>query len=217
VTKPEILGSIMSSYTRVVCMACAEKDIDFTLTETLLGAPILQGIHPLGKMPVLRHGDVTLFESKAIATYLDLVFDGPKLIPDNPRLAALTEQWVSFVNTTVDPVLIRVYVTAYALPRTADGKPDRALIEGVLPALRDHVTILDRAVAKTGYLAGNAFTLADINLMPILFYLRALPESAEAMMAARNLSAYYDRHAQRPSFQNTIPPLEPPRRHPPSA
>jgi len=33
-----------------------------------LGAREVFAIHPFGKMPVMRHGDVELFESKAIAT-----------------------------------------------------------------------------------------------------------------------------------------------------
>ena len=61
-------------------MACDEKGIDYVLTETPLNAPAIFEIHPLGKMPVLRHGNFVLFESKAIATYLDRSFAGPQLI-----------------------------------------------------------------------------------------------------------------------------------------
>ncbi|HKU98750.1 MAG TPA: glutathione S-transferase N-terminal domain-containing protein [Vineibacter sp.] len=60
---PEIIGSVQSTYTRVVCMVCEEKGIKYVLTERPLHAPELRALHPLGKMPVLRHGDVTLFES----------------------------------------------------------------------------------------------------------------------------------------------------------
>ncbi len=70
-TKPEVIGSSKSTYTRVVRMVCEEKGIEYTLTETAIFAPELFTVHPLGKMPALRHGDVCLFESKAIATYLD--------------------------------------------------------------------------------------------------------------------------------------------------
>ena len=74
--KPEVIGSKRSSYTRVVRMACEEKGIDYVFTEALLGAPEIFAIHPFGKMPVMRHGDVELFESKAIATYFDRCFSG---------------------------------------------------------------------------------------------------------------------------------------------
>lgn len=210
--KPEILGSLRSGYTRVVCMACEEKGIDYVLTETQLGAPELRRIHPFGKMPVLRLGDFELCESKAIATYLDRSFGGPQLIPPDPRLAALTEQWVSLVNTVMDATLIRTYLFAYALPKTADGKPDQKIIDAVMPAVRTQLGVLDEAVAKTGHLVGDQFTLADINLLPILYYIRQLPEGAVALAPATHLGRYYDRHAQRPSFERTMPPAGPPRR-----
>ena len=77
-------------------------------------------------MPVLRHGDVELFESKAIATYLDKVFPAPFVLPSDPKLLALVEQWVSLVNTLIDHTIIRTYLFAYIAPGTPDGSPNRA-------------------------------------------------------------------------------------------
>jgi glutathione S-transferase len=211
-TKPEILGSLRSSYTRVVRMACEEKGIEYTLTEIMLGAPELRRVHPFGKMPVLRHGNFELCESKAIATYLDRSFGGPELIPTDPRLAGLTEQWVSLVNTVMDATLVRTYLFAYAVPKTADGAPDQKIIDAATPAVQTQLTVLDEAVAKTGYLVGDQFTLADINLLPILYYIRQLPVGASALAPETHLGRYYACHAARPSFTRTIPPLGPPRR-----
>jgi glutathione S-transferase len=211
-TKPEIIGSAKSTYTWVVRMVCEEKGIDYALIETPLHAPEIMAIHPLGKMPVLRHGEVELFESKAIATWLDRSFAGPRLFPDDPRRAALVEQWVSLVNTVIDRTLIRTYLFAYIATRTADGAPDRDAIAAVMPAVRQQLEILDRAVAKTGYLVDDQFTFADINLLPILYRVGQFPEGAEALAAATHLARYFDRHAARPSFIRTIPPAGPPRR-----
>ena len=210
--KPEIIGSTRSTYTRVVRMVCEEKGIDHTLTDVPLGAPELAAIHPFGRMPVLRHGDVELFESKAIATYLDRVFPAPFVLPTEPLLAALTEQWVSLVNTLIDRTIIRTYLFAYIAPGTSDGSPNRAAIEAVMPALRQQVAVLDKAVAATGHLVGDTFTFADINLMPLLHRLKIPPEGAAALAGAKHLSAYYERHAQRPSFVRTEPPAGAPRR-----
>jgi glutathione S-transferase len=210
--KPEIIGSERSTYTRVVRMVCAEKGIDYQLTEVWLGAPVLAAIHPLGKMPVLRHGEVELFESKAIATYLERSFPGPLVFPSDPHLAALTEQWVSLVNTVIDRTLIRTYLYAYIVPRMSGGKPDRAAIEAAMPAVREQIGILDRAVAQTGYLVGDHFTFADINLLPILHRVGQAPEGAAALAAAPHLAAYYEKHSARPSFVSTMPPAAPPGR-----
>src|SRR4051794_32792828 len=56
-TKPEIIGSARSTYTWAVCMVCEEKGIEYSLMETPLRAPEIMAIHPLGRMPVLRHGE----------------------------------------------------------------------------------------------------------------------------------------------------------------
>jgi glutathione S-transferase len=212
VAKPEIIGSIRSTYTRTACMVCEEKGIDYVLTETPLQAAELRAIHPFGKMPVLRHGDVELCESKAIATWLDRSFPAPFVFPSDPRLAALTEQWVSLVNTVIDRTVIRTYLYAYIAPGTADGKPNRAAIDAVLPAVREQVAVLDQAVTESGHLVGDQFTFADINLLPILHRLQQAPEGAQALANATHLAAYYKRHAARPSFQRTDPPAGPPGR-----
>ena len=209
---PEIIGSMRSTYTRVACMVCEEKGIEYVLTEKPLHAPEIRAIHPFGKMPVLRHGDVELFESKAIATYLDKSFPAPFVFPSDPRLAALTEQWVSLVNTVIDRTLVRTYLFAYIAPKTADGTPDRDAIAAVMPAVREQIGVLDKAVARTGYLVGEEFTFADINLLPILHRVRQAPEGRRAVAAAKHLSRYYERHATRPSFERTNPPAGPPGR-----
>jgi glutathione S-transferase len=206
----EIIGFAPSTYVRAARMVCEEKSIPYQLIPSRPHAAEVAAIHPFGKIPVMRHGDFELCESKAIATYLDLAFPGPRVFPTEPRHAALTEQWVSLVNTRIDGTLIRIYLFAYIFPKTDDGKPDRKAIDAVAPALADEVGLLDRAVAKGGYLAGDGFTYADINLMPILYYIRNFPEGAAAIAAGKSLSAYYDRLAQRASFTNTTPPPPPP-------
>ncbi len=202
----EIIGPAQSTYTRVVRMVCEEKAIPYELKQSPPHSPDVDAIHPFGKVPVMRHGDFELCESKAIATYLDLSFPGPKLIPTDPRHAALTEQWVSLVNTKIDGTLVRTYLLNYIFPKTSDGSPDRKVIDAVVPAVKQEIELLDRAVAKGGFLAGDSFTFADINVMPILAYLKNFPEAGSAIAAAKSLSAYYDRLAARPSFQKTIPP-----------
>ena len=202
----EIIGPAPSTYTRVVRMVCEEKAVPYDFKQSPPHSPDVDAIHPFGKVPVMRHGDFELCESKAIATYLDLSFPGPKLIPTDPRHAALTEQWVSLVNTKMDGTLIRTYLVSYVFPKTGDGSPDRKAIDAVVPAVKQEIDLLDRTIAKGGFLAGDSFTFADINVMPILAYLKNFPESGSAIADAKALSAYYDRLAARPSFQKTVPP-----------
>src|SRR5215467_16246535 len=142
----EIIGFAQSTYVRVARMVCEEKGILYELKPSRPHAPEVTAIHPFGKIPVMRHGDFELCESKAIATYLDLAFPGPCLFPTEPRRAALTEQWVWLVNSRIDGTLIRTYLFAYIFPKTEDGRPDRKAIDAVSPALADEIGLLDRAV-----------------------------------------------------------------------
>ena len=209
--KLEIIGIPQSTFVRVVRMVCEEKGVPYELKPAGPHSPEINALHPFGKVPGMRHGDVELCESQAIANYIDRTFDGPKVIPQDPKQAAEVEQWVSLINTVVDPVWIRTYLLNYIFPKGKDGKPDRAAIEGALPAMRKQADILDKAVAKSGHLAGNGFTLADIDLMPILFYVRQFPEGGEIIKSTKNLEGYFARHSARPSFKNTMPPPPPAR------
>jgi glutathione S-transferase len=177
----EIIGIAPSTYTRVARMACEEKGVSYELKPATPHAPEVLAIHPFGKIPVLRHGDFEVCETRALAAYIDRAFDGPALFPSNPRDLARAEQWVSLVNTVLDRTMVRTYLFGYFFPKTGDGKPDRAMIDGALPELRAQIALLDKAVKPTGHLAGDRFSFADINLMPILYYLNKLPEAADAI------------------------------------
>jgi glutathione S-transferase len=208
-TPVEIIGIPQSTYTRVIRIACEEKGVPYDLHVAAPHSPDVEAIHPFGRVPAFRHGDLELCETTAIARYLDAAFDGPKLFPTEPRTGAIAEKWVSLVNSYMDRTLVRTYLLAYAFPKTADKSPDRAVIDGVVGDVRAQLALLDGAVAPTGYLAGDAFSFADANVMPILAYLKNLPESGEAIAALPHLSAYYARNAERPSFVNTVPPPPP--------
>ena len=202
----QIIGAPQSNYVWVTRIACIEKGVPYTLVPVMPHTPEVDAIHPFGKIPALRHGEVTLCESRAITFYIDHAFAGPPLAPRDPIAGARTEQWISLVNTTIDPLLVRQYLGAYFFPGTPDGKPNRTVIDAALSKMEPHFSVLDRAVAKTGHLVGDSFTLADINLLPILFYLDKLPESRGMLRRATSLDAYYRRHMARESVKETTPP-----------
>ncbi len=54
---------------------------------------------------------------------------------------------------------MRSYLLNYIFPKGSDGKPDRTVIDAVVPAVKKEIALLDRAVAKGGFLAGDSFTL----------------------------------------------------------
>jgi glutathione S-transferase len=206
----EIIGVPQSNYVWVVRMVCEEKGVPYEHKAERPHSADVDAIHPFGKIPVMRHGDVTLCESKAIATYIDRVFDGPKVIPEDVKLAAQVEQWVSLGNVEFDKLMIRQYVVGYAFPKEP-GKPDMPAIKAAAERMKPQVAVLDRAVARTGHLVGDSLTLADINILPMLFYVNRFEEGKAILGAAKDLSAYMERHFARPSFRKSAPPPPPPK------
>jgi glutathione S-transferase len=204
-TDIEIIGAPQSPFVRAARMACAEKGVSYRLTPAMPHTPEVDCIHPFGKIPVMRYGDFELCESKAIGSFVDRAFPGPKLFPDDAKLWAKVEQWASIVNTAVVPSLIP-YFGAHFFPKAADGRPDPEAIAKALPGVRASIEAIDKALANKTCLAGDDFTYADIALMPFLAYLHDLPESAQLLAGAKELSRYFSRHSERASFNATIPP-----------
>lgn len=209
---PEIIGIPQSNFVRTVRIACAEKGVKYTLTPALPHAPEAYAVHPLGKVPAFRHDALALCESKAICTYIDAAFPGPALIPRDPAGAARCEQWISLVNTAIDPLLMRQYLAAYFFSGLPDGAPDRVRIDALLPKLRAMFALLDKELGTRPYLAGDAFTLADAFLLPIIDYMRTLAETQDMLAASPHVQAWFDRVMARPSAQETAPPPLPPRK-----
>jgi glutathione S-transferase len=205
----EIIGGPASNYVWACRIACAEKGVPYKLTAVRPHTPEAVAIHPLGKIPCMRHGEVELAESRAILGYIDRMFDGPRLIPADPIAAGQMEQWLSIVNTAIDPLWMRQYLAAYVIPGTADGTPNRARIEQAIPIMQKQMPIMDRALAGKDYLAAGTFTLADITFVPILFYMRSKPESKELLEQHADLVRYLELHLRRPSVHAAIPRAPP--------
>ncbi len=209
--KVEILGMALSNYVWSTRIGCAEKGVPHELVNARPHSPEINAIHPLGKMPAMKHGDVTLCESKAILSYIDKAFPGPALAPSDAAGAAKVEQWSSLINTAVDPAIMRSYALAYIFPGTPDGKPDRARVDAAVPNVEKQLDILETAVAPTGFLVGNSFTIADMLLVPILAVASRLPESSAALAKRPALQKYLQTHIARDSVKNTAPPPPPPK------
>lgn len=76
------------------------KDVEFNVTYVNLREKpdwFLE-ISPHGKVPVLKVGDEILFESSAIAEYLDEVV-APRLHPEDPIARAKNRAWTDFTPT----------------------------------------------------------------------------------------------------------------------
>ena len=203
-----LLGDVRSTYTRTVRMALAEKGLAYTLRTCAPHTPDLLALNPFGRIPALRDGDISLFETSAIVLYLDEAFvAGPTLRPGTILGRARGEQWVSAINGYLYDTMVRRYVLAYLFPRGDSGQPDRGVIDAALQDMPAQLAAIDQAYGAGDWLAGGALSAADLLLAPILAYVEAMPEGKALFEAVPNLRRAQAAMRQRPSFTTTDPSL----------
>jgi glutathione S-transferase len=188
-----------SAYLWTAMHVADEKGVSYEYTPLTYRSPEHLRLHPFGKMPVLQHKDAFLYETLAIAHYIDTAFDGPALRPASPLGQAHMLRWISIVNSYIFPTMNRF--TKERLVRPAWGfESDQAFIESAKEPLTLQVRLIDEAVAQTQFLVGAEPTIADSFLLPHLLFFGRTPEGASLLAKARNATAWLGRMCARPSF-----------------
>ena len=205
-----LYGAPMSTYVRTARMTCVEKDVTYSLQHQTIQevrSDAHRALHPFGKMPAMRHGDLVLYETPAICRYIDAAFDGPPLQPEEPAAIGRMEQWISVVTSYVYDDFIRRCVLQYIFPQGPDGQPDRKAIDAAGPDLERDLRILDNAYGANDYIVGgNGPTIADLFLAPILAWFVKTPEGEALMGRHANVRRALQVMEQRRSFRKTEPP-----------
>lgn len=129
-------------------------------------APEYLRINPNGRVPTLRDGDLTLFESMAINLYLASRYGREAgLWPTTPQGEGLAYQWSFWVMTEVEHPLLTVLMHGRVLPEE-QRDPERAKRNAGV--LRRPLQILDQALANGEYLIEDRFTVADLNVAAVI-------------------------------------------------
>ena len=75
-----LYGINLSTFTRKVRLALAEKALDYRLEIAPMGSPKVRALHPLGKIPVLEDAGFAIPDSSVSIAYLERVYPAwPKL------------------------------------------------------------------------------------------------------------------------------------------
>jgi glutathione S-transferase len=202
-----VFGTPRSSYVRTVRMALAEKNVACALEPAVPHSAEIVALNPFGRVPAFRDGEFTLYETSAILRYIEESFPGPSLLAGNARLRSTMEQWVSMINSHAYDSMVRCYVLQYIFPKGANGAPDRAVIDAAVPQIKAQLEALDRAYGSGNVLVGDAVSMADLLLAPIVFYLGMFPEGKSLLAGVPNVTRAHAWMAERPSFKATMPPL----------
>lgn len=180
-----------SLYTQAAKVALTEKGVDFTSVEVdPFGDPqaALAAGHPFARVPVLDHDGFRLYETQAIAAYVDAAFPGPALTPRAPRARARMVQAIALFDAYgFAPMIAQHYGhTVFAPERGEPADPARAGsgLAAALPVCR----ALEEIAAKGLVLAGP-LTLADCHLGPMLRAFALSPEGAAMLVPCPALDA----------------------------
>ena len=198
----KIYGVARSRTIRTLWMA-TELGLDYEHIQVGVGAegskkPEYLRLNPNGEVPFIDDDGVVLSESLAINLYLARKHGGP-LQPSSVAEIGQTLMWTLWAATSVERS------AAYALYNTvmyAPEKRDPAVVKECLEALKAPLAVLEAALAKGGgHLVGGRFTVADLNVVCVMFYLRANPEAIADKPAIR---AWYTAALARPAAKKAF-------------
>ncbi len=201
-----LYGQALSTYTRTARMYCLEKGVDHELEPVEFSQDDYKALHPFQKIPAMRHGDFHLYETPAIGRYVDEAFDGPTLQPADPKARAVMTQWITVLEDYMYGAMVRGVVIPRVVYPMRGMDPDEKLIAESMPKVTYQLAVLDKGLAQADYLAGDAPTLADWLVEPVITYLRNTPDAGGAVNGCKNVAAWHDRMMARPSFAATMPP-----------
>ena len=78
-----VYGFPISTFVNIVRLILTHKNVtfDFHDLEPEMGGPSHLSLHPFNRVPILDHAGFRIYETSAIALYVDDAFDGPALQP----------------------------------------------------------------------------------------------------------------------------------------
>ncbi len=204
-------GYRYSVYQRVVRLVLAEKSVTYDQVEVNPFAEDMPleylNLHPFRRVPTLIHDDFVLYETGAITRYIDEVFPGPSLQPEQPRKRARMAQIISIIDSyAYFPMVRQVFSQRIAGPRLGrktDEDQLRVGLEGSSRAL----SALEAIATEGDQLGGRDLSLADLHLAPMIAYFTAAPEGERLFAQYPGLSAWWESMCQRTSLHETNPGL----------
>ena len=163
----------------------------------VVGTPEYRAMNPMGLVPVLQDGDLTLFESNVIVRYLAARYGAGRLWIADPGSRARAEMWMDW-NLTLGFVLRDAI---FGLLRTPPEQRDHAAIERSVAEGARLVAIADAALRTAPWLSGDAFGLGDIPFGSYVHTWKALPIDHADLPA---LDDWYARLLRRPAYAKVV-------------
>ncbi len=206
VSSPVVIHTIPGSpYGRVVMIALEEKAVPYRVAALGFGdakLPPYLSLQPFGRIPVMQHGDFTLYETQAILRYVDRAFEGTALQPTELKALARMDQVMNIIDWYLFPQVTATIPFQRIIAPLLGRQTDETVVAAAVPHAHQCAGVLDAILAGKPYVGGDAISLADIMLVTHIEYLSKTPEGAEVLKGTQ-LAAWLDRMETRDSVKAT--------------
>lgn len=163
----KIYGVHGSPFVRKVFIALDIKGVDYEVVKQMPFAkdPEYRRINPLGKIPTLVDGDLTLGDSKVICQYLEEAYPEPALYPKGVKERAKAVWYEDLCGGRVSELAGGIFFQRFMRPLAFKQDPDEELlakiIEEDLPPLQDY---LEAQIPEDGFVFGD-FSMTDLSIV----------------------------------------------------
>ena len=187
---------------RRVRIFAAEKGIDLSSKEVSIPkreqkAPEYVAKNPRGQTPILELDDGTVIaESVAIMRYLEAEHPDPPLFGTTAREIAEIEMWNRRVEMILMPAIAAVWVHTHPFTAALPGR-NVEWGESNRPRVVEGMRFFDGSLEGREYLAGSAFSAADILLLTTVDFAKFIGLDMPSECA--NLLRWHERVSARPS------------------
>ncbi|AZG71313.1 glutathione S-transferase family protein [Shewanella livingstonensis] len=200
-----VYGVPLSPYVRKLRLCLAEKELDYQLVIVLpFDQPTwFKDFNPLGRIPAIKDGDLTLADSSVICQYLE-----EKYRDLTPLLGKTAEQHakVRWLEKYADYELAPLTTFAIFQQRIINPSMDNPCDENiVISALNEKLPIyfnyLEKILGNAEFFVGDTLSLADLAFASQMVNMEHAGELLDAQRWP-NLAALYMRIKARPSMEN---------------
>jgi glutathione S-transferase len=205
-----VYGGSLSPFVRKVMIVLAEKGIEAQNENINPFAPPPEflAISPLKRIPVLRDTDQpepnTLPDSSIICDYLEQKFPNPPLYPKDAFQRARALWFEEYADSQMAQNLVRTFFFERIVKKMMKQETDENICAAaktkILPTVFDY---LEKELGDREYLAGDAFSIADISIATMFVNMAHAGETVDAAKWPK-LAAYIARVHARPSFVAAI-------------
>jgi len=160
--------------------------------------PEYNKLNPNELVPTLIEDDFVLWESNSILRYLVAKFGNGRFLAADLRERARAERWLDWALTTLNPSITPAF---WGLIRSKPEERDSVRIQEAVKKTNHAMTILDRYLAETPYVAGKQISIGDIPVGILTYRFYSLPIERHRLP---HLEAWYKRLGERPVYRRRI-------------